>query len=79
MEMYMKENGKMIKLMVMVSIIMQMEQNMKVSGEKISKKGQEEKSGQIKVVFKECTKMVKSMALVNLYGLMEHAMKVIGS
>ena len=53
MEMYMKENGRMIKRMVLESICIQMEHSTKVSGKKINSMELVKKLGQMVLVMKE--------------------------
>jgi len=66
--MYMKEHGKMIKLMERVYKHIQMVLNMLVIGRKINKMEQELKHGLMALNMKENMNWVKNMEMVYLIG-----------
>lgn len=75
MEMYTKENGKMIRPMVLEYIIMrQQEPNMKVFGKMTCSMVQVYKRMQMETVIKECLKKEKGMDKANIFSLMERYM-----
>ena len=74
MQIYMKVNDNMIKLMAEELIHMPMELNMKVNGEKIDSTGWEWKRGQMVRDIRESINLVKSMEKVCCYLLMEALM-----
>lgn len=69
MEMYMKDNGKMIKPMDMESIPIKMELNMKENGLKINNMEMELKLGQMVLDMKDNMKWVKNIIKENSTGL----------
>lgn len=61
MEIFMKENGRMIKLMDLVDIITKMEQNIKESGKRINNKDLEKNHGQMVRIIRDSMKMERNM------------------
>ena len=76
-EMFMKDNGKMIKLMGMEYIQELMDQLILVIGTRINSTDLVFRSGMITLLMRESTSKDISMAQANLFGLMELFMKVI--
>lgn len=76
-EMFMKDNGKMIKLMGMEYIRELMDQLILVIGTRINSMDLVFRSGMITLLMRESTSKDISMAQANLFGLMELFMKVI--
>ena len=74
----MKENGKMIRLMVSENIIMLMVQHMKVIGLRISSMVRELKHGLMEANMRENINKVKKRGTVNINGQMAVVMKVNG-
>ena len=74
----MKENGKMIRLMVSENIIMLMVQHMKVIGLRISSMVRELKHGLMEANMRENINKVKKRGKVNINGQMAVVMKVNG-
>lgn len=74
----MKENGKMIRLMVSENIIMLMVQHMKVIGLRISSMVRELKHGLMEANMRENINKVKKREKVNINGQMAVVMKVNG-
>lgn len=70
----MKENGKMIKLMVMENIIIKMEPNIKVNGKKINNKGLVKNPGQMVLIIRGIMKMEKNMGKDYFNLLRDHFM-----
>lgn len=70
----MKENGKMIKLMVMENIIIKMEPNIKVNGKKISNKGLVKNPGQMVLIIRGIMRMEKNMEKDYFNLLRDHFM-----
>lgn len=75
--MFMKDNGKMIKLMGMEYIRELMDQLILVIGTRINSTDLVFRSGMITLLMRESTSKDISMAQANLFGLMELFMKVI--
>lgn len=61
MAIFMKESGRMIKLMELVDIITKMERNIKESGKKINNKDLEKNLGQMVRIIKDNMKMERNM------------------
>lgn len=78
MEIFSKENGLMIKLMVMEYISMQMEPVMKDIGRMIYRMDMVLNHGQIVQNMKVIIKKDKSMAKEHMYGVMVQHMRAIG-
>jgi inorganic pyrophosphatase/exopolyphosphatase len=76
-EMFMKDNGKMIKLMGMEYIRELMDQLILVIGTRINSTDLVFRSGMINLLMRESIFKDISMAQANLFGLMELFMKVI--
>lgn len=76
MEMFMKVNGEMIKLMDRVSITTLMELVMRDTGKRISSMDMVKKHGQMELAMKESTKKVKRMDLESFHGLTGQHTKV---
>lgn len=70
----MKENGKMIKLMVMENIIIKMEPNIKVNGKKINNKDLVKNPGQMVLIIRGIMKMEKNMGKDYFNLLRDHFM-----
>ena len=71
MEISLKENGLMIKLMVMVFTFIRMVLDMKVNGKMIFSTGSEKKYGQITVSMRVTTQKVRNMEKVFISGKMD--------
>jgi hypothetical protein len=78
MEIFMKVNGKRIKLMDMESTFIQMERDIKDIGRKIIKMVVVFKNGQIIVNTKDNIKLERRMVKDFMYGLMEVPIKEVG-
>ena len=78
MEIFMKENGKTIRQMVMEFTHIAMVRNTKVIGEKIFKTAMERKFGLMEVNTKDCIKMEKNMVMEDMCGQMGALMKEVG-
>jgi hypothetical protein len=76
MEMSMRVNGLMIKLMDMEFIVIMMVQNMKVIGLMINRKVKEKKFGLMVLSILETIMMGKSVEMEDLFGQMDQCMKV---
>lgn len=74
----MKENGKMIRLMVSENIIMLMVQHMKVIGSRINSMVRVLKHGLMEANMRENINKVKKRGTVNINGQMAVVMKVNG-
>ena len=75
---FMKENGNMIKPQALESILILMEQNMKVSGFQIYSMGKGQRNGPMVQYFKESMEKVRKTGKENINGLMVHNMRVNG-
>lgn len=70
-------NGKMIKLMALVTTPTLMAPSMRESGSKINNTAKAERSGQMVLSMKVNIKLAKKMVMENFYGLTTQATKVI--
>ena len=77
MEMYTKENGKTIKLMVKDSTLTLMALGMRESGEKINNTGMVLKDGQMELAIRDTMLMEKSMEKASSFGLTKALILVI--
>jgi hypothetical protein len=78
MEIFIKANGKMTKLMALEFIFMLMVHNIQVFGKMINKMEMGHKNGQMEVNIKDHINWVKKMVKASIYGQMEVITKVIG-
>jgi len=78
MEIYLKEPGLMIKLMVMVVIFTQMVLNMKANGKMIYKRAMVLRIGQMDRDMKDIISVVKNMVTEHINGVMVRNLLVIG-